>query len=787
MAAPTDDKDFLVKFLNENFNDINSLDKLNSTYEDYKRKIELLETNIAKASTEIPARIDKAIIATESTSKEIANLETKIESVRHEILDHTHTYKPMVGELSALVDRVHEVKRFAYYLSTVARIEDISSQIQASLMTESLNPAVDSFNEMTDLYKTLQLTACHHLLNYMKETILFWNKILRDRIAVEFEEVLKALRWPLVVTTIKAPSVTNVKELKERMEKLFKKLLNLQLPDTISLENSVHPMLLKIVGIKPLLLPLELMLKPLRKRFQYHFYGQRQTNNSDKPEWYLTQVLTWIRDHSDFLERNIQPVLDESGKANICARTELIRGLVMLVMEKIGQDLPELVYDEANFSHLIDEVLLFDSEIRNTYSYPPILPGCLDVLCLPEALTKWLLVEKKYAMQKIEQMLQSPTCWESQYKNVEDLDEVKVPECAESFMTLLHTMTDRYKRLPVSDAKLQFLGLQLELLEDFRMRLVQVMKEASTGPTGPTFCAVLNAVHYVVQVLGDWSELTFFLQLLCYKQNRSVKTSLSETSTKFPSSRPSRSSRSSLSRASGQDFDDPDSSEEVLLEIPNLSLEHTVFEEINSLFEGMITDMISTACHYVFIDVKARSQAYRKDRWLSLPAPKELTSTLGLSSSACEMFLVLKDHLTTMEGQLSKFLFDKFWHQLAKNIDTFILNEVVMANHFNEGGALQFQFDITRNLIPLFGDYTNNPDSYFRLSKEASILLNLKTGSALLLKDVLKSYLHESGDQQQLKQRQTETKKSLRDVGVSSLRPEQCELVLSLRTGLSIC
>ena len=36
-------------------------------------------------------------------------------------------------------------------------------------------------------------------------------------------------------------------------------------------------------------------------------------------------------------------------------------------------------------------------------------------------------------------------------------------------------------------------------------------------------------------------------------------------------------------------------------------------------------------------------------RWISLPAPKELTTTLGLSQSACEMFLVLKDHLCTMD------------------------------------------------------------------------------------------------------------------------------------------
>ena len=55
-----------------------------------------------------------------------------------------------------------------------------------------------------------------------------------------------------------------------------------------------------------------------------------------------------------------------------------------------------------------------------------------------------------------------------------------------------------------------------------------------------------------------------------------------------------------------------------LQDIPDLfglSLEHTVFEDITSLFESMEGDMIRTACHYVFVDVQARSQPYRKDRW----------------------------------------------------------------------------------------------------------------------------------------------------------------------------
>jgi hypothetical protein len=57
-------------------------------------------------------------------------------------------------------------------------------------------------------------------------------------------------------------------------------------------------------------LPLQLMVRPLRRRFLFHFSGQRQTNRLDKPEWFMAQVLAWIRDHSGFLSEEVQPVLD---------------------------------------------------------------------------------------------------------------------------------------------------------------------------------------------------------------------------------------------------------------------------------------------------------------------------------------------------------------------------------------------------------------------------------------------------------------------------------------------
>ena len=55
---------------------------------------------------------------------------------------------------------------------------------------------------------------------------------------------------------------------------------------------------------------IELLVEPLEKRFKFHFFGNRKTNNLEKPEWYLNQILNWIKDHDKFLIRNIQPVFD---------------------------------------------------------------------------------------------------------------------------------------------------------------------------------------------------------------------------------------------------------------------------------------------------------------------------------------------------------------------------------------------------------------------------------------------------------------------------------------------
>lgn len=103
----------------------------------------------------------------------------------------------------------------------------------------------------------------------------------------------------------------------QKLELLCEYLLQIQLP-----EETVTPVETSALlsDFPPLSLPMTIMVKPLRKRFIYHFYGTRQTNRVDKPEWYFTQILSWIRDHIRFVDQWIQPVVDRLGLVYINAK-----------------------------------------------------------------------------------------------------------------------------------------------------------------------------------------------------------------------------------------------------------------------------------------------------------------------------------------------------------------------------------------------------------------------------------------------------------------------------------
>ncbi|XP_065739774.1 RAD50-interacting protein 1 [Phocoena phocoena] len=720
-------------------NDLKSLKKLDKLIEQMTESKMQLEEQVLTVSSEIPKRIQSALKSAEESKQFLNHFLEQESHLFSSINSHLLTAQPWIEDLGAMINQIGEIERHLAYLKWISQIEELSDNIQQYLMTNNVPEAASTLASMAELDIKLQESSCTHLLGFMRATVKFWHKILKDKLTSDFEEILAQLHWPFIAPpqsqTVGISRPASAPEIYSNLETLFCQLLKLQTSDELLTETKQLPEKYSLPASPTVILPIQIMLTPLQKRFRYHFRGNRQTNVISKPEWYLAQVLMWIGNHTQFLDEKIQPILDKVG-SSVTARLEFSRGLMMLVLEKLAADIPCLLYDDSLFCHLVDEVLLFERELHSVHGYPSTFANCMHILSEETCFQRWLTVERKFALQKMDSMLSSEAAWISQYKDITDVDEMKVPDCAETFMTLLLVITDRYKNLPTASRKLQFLELQKDLVDDFRIRLTQVMKEETRASLGFRYCAILNAVNYISTVLADWADNVFFLQL----QQAALEV-FAENNT--------------LSK----------------LQLGQLaSMESSVFDDMINLLERLKHDMLTRQVDHVFREVKDAAKLYKKERWLSLPSQSE-QAVMSLSSSACPLLLTLRDRLLQLEQQLCFSLFKIFWQMLVEKLDIYIYQEIILANHFNEGGAAQLHFDMTRNLFPLFSHYCKRPENYFKHVKEACIVLNLNTGCALLLRDVLQST---SG--------QPPATAALNEVGIYKLAQQDVEILLNLRT-----
>lgn len=117
----------------------------------------------------------------------------------------------------------------------------------------------------------------------------------------------------------------------------------------------------------------------------------------DKPEWYFTQILSWIRDNQLYVSQNLQSAAIQAGYGDLNVRLEFVRGVVQLGIEKLCLDIEDISRDEGLFSHLLDEVLSFEQELKVLVklSYLSSFPTVICVLTQAQYLVKWLTIEEK--------------------------------------------------------------------------------------------------------------------------------------------------------------------------------------------------------------------------------------------------------------------------------------------------------------------------------------------------------------------------------------------------------
>ncbi|ELU16620.1 hypothetical protein CAPTEDRAFT_170106, partial [Capitella teleta] len=748
--------DRVIKFFNEElFPQRERLSTLPDVLKEFKDKCSNLEQQLSLASKEAPNKIQTALTDAENGTDQVTQFCHDQEVLHSDICNHLADTTAVTKDLVTLSDQIKDLQRYSLYLQWVAQIDSLSEDIQSSLTTQSPHEAIVHFLSLVDLTYNINSSKCSHLVQFASDSVLFWYKIIKSKLSVEMEDVLNAWGWPFIVSTVKQKSLPaeETEAKKNKLSPVFISLLRLQLPDILCPEAQKSIKNRDVIpGWRPLLLPLQLMVLPLKKRFKFHFFGNKQTNSKDKPEWYFTQALTWIRDHRMFLEDQIQPILDRAGKPGVVALVEFCRGIVALVIDKMQVDLEEIMFDDIQFCHQVDETLAFDKELRDDFSYPLSQPSCLSLLTSEKPFQKWINTEYANAVDKMDGMMTSSSAWQSQYMNmtVSEGSDLKAPECAEAFVVLMTTILERYRNIRSVERQVRFSALQVQLLCDYRERLVQV-KDPHPALSA-TYSSVLNAIHYVLQLLQKWAEDPFFVELYYWKcQEKSTK-----------------------GNAEHEEFS---AKEEDDLK----GFEGSLFDGPLSLFQHTEKQMLDEVVSYVFDDVKARTYAYQSDKWLAVPSQKDV-SALSLSENACEMLYVLRKRLLEVQDSIAVSLFINFWQRLAVSLSKFIFTTIICQNHFSEAGAAQLNFDMTRNLFPLFGQYTTRPENHFKEVKEALILLTLKSGNIILLRNILKEALHSSTPSGETL---TDPVATLQDFKVYKLGLEQARFILNLRVDVS--
>ncbi|KAJ8928351.1 hypothetical protein NQ314_019081 [Rhamnusium bicolor] len=672
---------------------------------------------MVSCSSEVKRKIIKEL--NEKHEKSVETAEDVVKRAR-EIIGHIEKDLADVDEVRKEVrehfEKLNVLQCTLQYLKVIQQIEYLSVELQREVSKKEDEKCATLFANLTEISRNLADFSAVHLRTYLKETIHHWHNILKEKLAKDLDEVLKAIKWPFVSTnfSLVVPLPTQI----QKLQIISEYLLQIEIPS----ESSIPVVTSALLSDFPhLCLPIHFLVQPLRKDLYTIFMVQDKPIgliNQNAMQRYFTQILTWVRDHRDFVGKYVQPVIDKLGLHHIDAKLELIRGLVQLAVEKLYSELPNLQYDDFTFSHSIDEALGFDKELRETYDYPSNQPSILAVLTQAQVFVKWLAMEKKYAIEKMDSML-PPNSVEAFEPLTSDVEDLKITTCADAFITLLQTITERYESLPQPGHRLQFLELQLELLDDFRVRLLQLV----------------NAEHY--------------LNLYYYKSQLEIaRQPVTPTLT---------------------DFD----------ESPTSDIEtDTVFAETLSLYRHMRRDLLNILAETVTIEIKQSSKVYRRERWSSMKVEKEFRS-LFLTPSACPMFEILSKRLHQLQKSLHSRLFTFVWRSIAQQLDTYLFEDLVLDNRFSEGGALQLKFDVTRNLIPLFAQFSERPNNYFTQLIESCNLLNVSKGSALLLRETILALEGATGVE--------DTRgKALKEIGVNNFTPKMAVKILNQRTDITI-
>lgn len=713
-------------YLNDKFQTLSDLDNLDTlltmvqTQQSQLRdQLQDAETRAEKARTAAREHSQNVLIQAELFRQEQEDIDRRLRATTS-----SETAQDAAREFEASMEKLRRLDVAKGYVALIIEVNKLSEEAR-KLIQKDPKSALVPYNKLQNLSKSLRIrheaseSAAVHLVDFVETTTsTLWDE-MKDKLAGEFQDVLGKMGWP-------APKV-DLNKFPE-FQKGFEKLLILQEPE---IESGLKD--------KPLL-PLEALVKPLELRFRYHFEGNKQTNRVDKPEWFLSQLITLITTYNPFLCSSIQPILSVSENPHVSSRdavNEFITALLPVLRRKIHNLLPQILDQAQLLSHFIHEMIKFDAVLRDEFSYVPYGENgwkgvTHEVLTVENGFAGWIKVEKEFALSRYHNILNAEDAWVIDYDSAGSND-AKPTKSALRLKDLLETITDRYRPLTSFSQRLSFLmNIQISILDQYLNRLqssidafsilsssiARAVQGASkeeiqslSGIAGlERLCKVYGSASFLEDCTRDWDEDTFFLELWEELQTRAQKSQQSNSNKTLTGTMNVEEVANVTSNAVVSGDDDG-----------------ALFDNIAEAYKSLRTRAEEMIVELLLGSVREELKSYsRITIWSSIDMDRGDST---ISPEIVPAVATLNSFLDFLSKTVATAVFRRVFRKLGTGIQDWMWDYVITRNQFSSAGGSQFSSDINE-IWKTCSRYVEEPTASMRKLKDTCVLLTLPTAPA---------------------------------------------------------
>jgi len=574
--------------------------------------------------------------------------------------------------------------------------------------------------------------AAPHLVLHVLRTTYNARTQIEQSFAADFEKTLTKMGWP-------KQGISVPPGLQSEWNLHIEKLIDLQKSELVAADEANSS---KTSKDEPaVLLPLEIMVRSLELRFNYHFSGDRPTNRLDKPEYFLNHVLDLISSYCAFFQAHLQPQLLANFRgsdlamipAYIDATSALITALIPMLQNKLRSILPQVSEQPQLFSNLMHEVMTFDATIQEEWNYTPLSPATVwrglayYVLEKESYFSKWLNVERDFAIARYEEIISDKGSRELDYDSV-SADSTKPTKAAVRVNDLLETITERYKSLSSFSQKFRFfMDIQMDIFDRVYRLINGSLQTFLTNTTtvgravnGVTkaqqaelagvkgmdrLCRVFGSAEYLEKAMRDWSDDVFFLEIWEELQYRAankidIKGDLNMVE---------------IAAKTNAAINNTDENQE---------LEGALFEQMAASYRGLRARSEKVICDTLIYDLRDVLRPYaRINPWASLSAP----GSGGESNLTAELdppLTLLDTHLAFLSRALSKPALRRICRVVGHSLQITLWDSVLLRHSFSTAGASQFMSDF-KGICSVF-------DRYLGAGTGQNVMQRLDDGLTLL-------------------------------------------------------